>query len=701
MIQAIIRNGKVTAEEVSPPTVEEGKVLIQVSYSAISSGTEVSSVKGSNVNILQKAFKEPEKVIKYLNKIKTVGYEKVLQEVKQVQKFGTATGYSISGEIIEVGKGITKFAVGEKVAAAGGGFAYHAEFVTVPENLVVKINQQANLADCSTVAIGGIALHGVRRASLQLGEVAVVYGVGLIGIITVQLLKLSGVKVVSIDIDDNRLSLAKKAGSDYVINSTAQDPVSIVNNLTGGKGCDAVLFTAATVSSDPLSKSFQMTRRKGKVILVGVSGMEIKREDIYSKEIDFLISTSYGPGRYDKDYEEKGVDYPYGYVRWTENRNMEEYCNLISSKQLDLSLFEYNIFKISEVERAYALLEKGTQRPMLLLLDYNNTSQTKSFVFKTGVRSKTSAINVAFVGTGAFAMSTHLPNLKKMSDKYNIYSIMSRSGHNAKNAAEMFGAAYHTSDYESILNDKNVDLVMICNRHGLHFDYVYQALTAGKNVFVEKPLCTTLGQLKELQKFFDADSTIKPLLTVGYNRRFSPYAESIKEQVSKRINPLMIHYRMNAGYSPAESWIHEDGGRIVGEACHIVDLMNFFTESQIASISYDSINPRTEKYFSHDNKSIILRYTDGSICNIQYFSIGNPTLPKEYMEVHFDGKSIIMDDYKSLKYFGLINQDFVTKKIEKGHAKELEVLAKSINDGTSPIELWDLFQTSFITLSID
>jgi predicted dehydrogenase/threonine dehydrogenase-like Zn-dependent dehydrogenase len=701
MIQAIIRNGKVVPEEVAAPKVEDGQVLIQVSYSAISSGTEVSSVKGSNVNILQKALNEPEKVVKYLNKIKSVGYGKVLQEVKQVQQFGSATGYSLAGEIIAIGKGITRFAVGEKVAAAGGGFAYHAEFVSIPDNLVVKIDQKANMADCSTVAIGGIALHGVRRASLHLGETAVVYGVGLIGLLTVQLLRLSGVKVIAIDIDDKRLSLASKAGADYVLNVKSDEPVSFVNNLTGGRGCDAVLFTAATSSSDPLAKAFQMTRRKGKVILVGVSGMEIKREDIYSKEIDFLVSTSYGPGRYDKDYEEKGVDYPYAYVRWTENRNMEEYCRLVSNKKLDLSIFNYGVFNIKEVEKAYDLLDNGSPKPMLLILDYENTLTKSPTVFKTGSSIKNSSINVAVIGTGAFAMSTHLPNLKKMSDKYNIYSIMSRSGHNAKNAAEMFGAAYHTSDYEYILNDKNVDLVMICNRHGLHFDYVYQALTAGKNVFVEKPLCTTLGQLQELQKYFDADYTVKPLLTVGYNRRFSPYAESIKEQVSKRINPLMIHYRMNAGYSPAESWIHEDGGRIVGEACHIVDLMNFFTESQISSISYDSINPRTEKYFSHDNKSIILRYTDGSICNIQYFSIGNPTLPKEYMEVHFDGKSIIMDDYKSLKYFGLINKDFVTKKIEKGHAKELEVLAKSINDGSSPIELWDLFQTSFITLSID
>jgi len=394
------------------------------------------------------------------------------------------------------------------------------------------------------------------------------------------------------------------------------------------------------------------------------------------------------------------VDYPYAYVRWTENRNMEEYCSLVSNKKLDLSIYNYGVFNIKEVEKAYDLLDKGSPKPMLILLDYNNTSHSNCSVYKTNVRSKTSAINVAIIGTGAFAMSTHLPNLKKMSDKFNIYSIMSRSGYNSKNVAEMYGASYHTSDYEYILNDKNVDLIMICNRHGQHFEYVNKALQADKSVFVEKPLCTSIGELELLQSFYRDKTKSRPLLTVGYNRRFSPYAQCIKEHVSKRINPLMIHYRMNAGYCPAESWIHEDGGRIVGEACHIVDLMNFFTESQISSISYDSINPKTDKFFSHDNKSIILRYEDGSICNIQYFSMGNPSLSKEYMEVHFDGRSMIMDDFRSLKFYGINNKEFCTKKIEKGHLEELCILAKSINEGTMPIELWDIFQTSYITLNL-
>ncbi len=700
MIQAIIRNGKVYPEDVPPPIVEDGKVLIQVYYSCISTGTEIASVKGSNTSILQTAFKQPEKVIKYINKIKTSGLKKVYREVKSVTESGKPTGYSVSGEVIAIGKGVTRFAVGEKVAAAGGGYAYHAEFVVVPENLVIKIPQDADMVEASTVSIGGIALQGVRRANLTLGEYGVVFGVGLIGLITVQLLKLSGVKVIAIDIDDNRLEIAKKAGADFVLNSNSSESIKFIHNLTGGYGCDAVIFTASTNSSEPLSIAFNMLRKKGKFILVGVAALEINREDIYSKEIDFLISTSYGPGRYDKNYEEKNVDYPYAYVRWTENRNMEEYCSLLSKKKIDLKLTNYKIYNILDVKKAYENLNLKGNKELLAILEYskNNYDQSKSFNINSNVKS--SLINVAIIGTGSFAQNVHIPNIKKLKDKYNLYAIMSRSGHNAKNVAEMFGANKFTSDYEEILKDGNVDLILICTRHLLHFDFVYKALSANKNVFVEKPLCTNIEQLRILEKvFFECNSKL-PFITVGYNRRFSLYAQEIKNLVKGRINPLFISYRMNAGYIPQDSWIHEDGGRIVGEACHIVDLMNFFTESKIAAITYDSINPKTEKYSSTDNKCIILRYEDGSICNIQYFAVGSDKLSKEYMEVHFDGISITMDNYQKLDFYGLNKKQIKTKNIEKGHIEELHITAEKISKNELPIELWDLVQTSEITLNI-
>lgn len=701
MIQAIIRNGKVYPEEVPPPIVEEGTVLIQVYYSCISPGTEIASVKGSNTSILQTAFKQPEKVIKYINKIKTNGLQKVYREVKSVTESGKPTGYSVSGEVIAIGKGVTKFAIGEKVAAAGGGYAYHAEFVIVPENLVIKISQDANMPEISTVAIGGIALQGVRRANLTLGEYGVVFGVGLIGILTVQLLKLSGITVIAIDIDDKRLETAKKAGADYILNSNSSDTLNYINNLTGGYGCDAVLFTAGTNSSEPLSLAFNMLRKKGKLILVGVSGMELKRDDIYTKEIDFLISASYGPGRYDKKYEEKNIDYPYAYVRWTENRNMVEYCRLVSKRSVDLAITDYKTFNILDVEKAYEDLNSKGNKELLVILEYNKNTSYENKNINISSNIKSSLINVAIIGTGSFAQNMHIPNIKKLKNEFNLYTVMSRSGHNAKNVAEMFGANNYTSDFEEILNDSHVDLILICNRHGLHFDFVHKAILTNKSVFVEKPLCTTLEQLRVLEKIFFEGSEKLPFITVGYNRRFSPYAKEIKNTVKKRVDPLFINYRMNAGYSQLDSWIHEDGGRIIGEACHIVDLMNYFTESKISAITYDSINPLTANYSSTDNKSIILRYEDGSICSIQYFAVGSDKLTKEYMEVHFDGKSITMDNYQKLDFYGLNKNQFTTKTIEKGHLEELRITAEKINKNELPIELWDLVQTSEITLNIN
>ncbi|KXK06032.1 MAG: oxidoreductase domain-containing protein [Chlorobi bacterium OLB4] len=701
MIQAIIRKGKVLPEEVPLPAVEDGTVLIRVYYSAVSPGTEISSIKGSKTSILKTAIRQPEKVTKYLNKIKTNGLQKIYNEIKSVTDGGMPTGYSVSGEVIAIGKGVTKFAVGEKVAAAGGGFAYHAEFVVVPENLVIKIPIDSDMAEVSTVAIGGIALHGVRRSNLSLGEYGVVFGTGLIGILTVQLLKLSGVKVIAIDIDDNRLEIAKSSGADYTLNSTTQDAVRVVNNLTGGHGCDAVLFTAATDSSEPLSLAFNMIRKKGKLVLVGVSGMDLKREDIYTKEIDFMISSSYGPGRYDKSYEEKNIDYPYPYVRWTENRNMEEYCRLVATGKLNLKPVNYKLFKITEVESAYESLSSGEKKELLVILEYNKDSKYENKKINISSNVKSSLINVAMVGTGSFAQNMHIPNIKKLKDKYNLYAVASRSGQRAKSVSETFGIKIYTSDYEKILNDPYVDLILICNRHGLHFEYAHKALLANKNIFIEKPLCTTTDQLEVLKRIFFNKESRLPFITVGYNRRYSEYALRIKEETMKRIDPLFITYRMNAGYVPKDSWIHEDGGRIIGEACHIVDLMNFLTESKVLTIGYESINPVTENYTSADNKSILLRYEDGSVCNIHYFSNGSKDLSKEYMEVHFDGKSMVMNDYRHIEYSGIPCKPYSTPKIEKGHLEEIKIVADSIAENRLPIQLWDLVQTSEITLSVN
>ena len=711
MKQALVKKGLVIGEEVPAPVVSEGSVLIKVVNSCISTGTEMSGIISSGTPLIKRILKQPEKVAKMLNLARSEGISKVYKKVKGELDAGKPTGYSISGVVIGVGKEAEKFKIGDRVAAAGGGLANHAEYVDVPVNLVVKIPNDLGFKEASTVTLGAIALHGARRADLRLGEFCVVFGTGILGLLTIQILNASGIRVIAIDLDNKRLALAQEYGADRVIDPQQEDPVNIVKNITNGLGADAVIFTATTSSSKPLSQSFNMCRRKGKVVLVGVSGMEINRKDIYSKEIDFLISTSYGPGRYDKSYEEKGIDYPYAYVRWTENRNLSEYLRLLETGSLNIKAIIQKTFSIDEVTAAFNSLKQPDDKPLMVLLDYglpevNLLDQYRDHKRKIEIRTsfvEKDVINVALVGAGSFATNVHLPNLKNLNRQYKIYAISDKNGHTAKAIAEQYQASYATTNIEEILNDQNVDLVLICTRHDSHAEITLKALEKGKHVFVEKPLATSHDELKKIEDFYkNRQIENKPVLMVGFNRRFSPYAIEIKRHTKNRINPLFIHYRMNAGYIPQDHWVHENGGRIVGEACHIIDLMSFFTQSPIASISFESLSPATGHFNSSDNKSIILKYEDGSVATIEYFSVGNRKFPKEYMEVHFDEKTIVLEDYKKLKGFGCNIKEINTTKSRKGHLEELEMLHKALTGQNKkwPIEFQELVQTTQVSIIV-
>lgn len=703
MKQAIIRKGEVFSEELPKPFESDNTVLIEVMYSSISTGTEISSIISSKKGLIKSALEKPEKVIKYLNKIKTSGISKVLKEIKEFNEMGIPTGYSVAGRILAVGKNIKNFSIGEFVAAAGGGYAFHAEFVEVPENLVVKIPQDMNLSYASTVAIGSIALHGVRRAAMQLGEFVVVYGVGLIGLITVQILNRAGIRVIAIDLENKKLDLAKEYGAELTINNNQENVIEKVKSYTGGKGTDAVIFTAATSDSLPLSNSFKMTRKKGKVVLVGVAGLNINREDMYENEIDFIISTSYGPGRYDKEYEEKGKDYPYAYVRWTENRNMVEYCRLVYNNIINLEKLISKIFPIEKVTEAFNFINNTAPKPLLVLLEYSkekNSLDIKSFSHNF-IKSNKLVINVAIIGVGSFAQNIHIPNLLKLKDKFKIRSLVDKKGFEVKELAEKYNVKNYFTDANEVFNDPEVDLVMICTRHNNHGELVIKGLNSNKNVFVEKPLCTSFEELEQIKNFYSSNSNISlPILMVGYNRRFSKYARELKSIVENRINPMIIYYRMNSGFIPLDSWIHDDGGRLVGEACHIVDLMNYFTGAQIHSIFCEKLTPKTNYYSSDDNASITLKYKDGSVCVINYFANGSNELNKEYMEIHFDNKSLILDDYKVSYGYGVKLSGLTSQKSDKGHYNELLEVYNAIQGSKFPIELWDLFQTSEITLNL-
>lgn len=711
MLQAIVKKGKVLTEDIPSPQVSDGLVLIKVVNSCISTGTEMHGVMRSKRNLVQKALEKPDKLLNLFKKVKQSGITFLSSKIKESITSGTAIGYSLSGIIIDIGKGVDNFKIGDSVAAAGGGYAIHAEYVVVPKNLVVKIPKDVNFLEASTVTLGAIAMQGVRRADLQMGEYCVVFGSGLIGQLSIQLLKASGIRITAIDLNGKRLQVAKELGAELTINPNKVSCVNRVESWTGGYGADAVLFTAATQDNEPLSLSFQMCKKKGCVVLVGTSGMLIKRDYMYSKELDLKISTSYGPGRYDPKYEEKGMDYPYAYVRWTENRNMSEYLRLIQSGSVKLNNLTSAVFPIHKVTEAYECLKDPINKPLLVFLDYGQPKKNdieeyqkleKKILLNT-YKSVKNVINVAVVGAGGFVTGMHLPNMKRLSSQFHIYAIMDLIGLKSKNVARQFGAVYATTDYDDLLNDNNVDLVIITTRHDSHASLTLKALQAGKNVFVEKPLATNQEDLNNIKEFFNSIINTKesntPILMVGYNRRFSPYSREIKKHTALRINPLFIHYRMNAGFIPLDSWVHENGGRIVGEACHIIDLMTYFTGSKINSINFESLNPTNEKFSKHDNKSIILRYEDGSICTIEYFAVGNKALPKEFMEVHFDGNTIIMDDYKSLKSYGLKIREIESSSSQKGHFEELKALYNSITGKSEkwPIELWDMIQTTETT----
>jgi len=710
MIQAIVKKGKVIGEEISTPIVSKGSLLIKVVNSCISAGTEISSVTTSGKSIIKRVLDQPANIKKVIDLAISDGIEQAYLKVKGTVEKGKVTGYSISGVIIAVGEGVTDFQVGDSVAAAGAGLANHAEYVDVPQNLVMKTPKGMSFEDASTVALGGIAMQGVRRADLKLGEMCVVVGAGILGLLAVQMLRLSGVRVAVTDFDDRRLEIAKDYGAELVLNPSREDVVNTITNWSDGHGADAVLFTAATGSSEPLSQSFQMCRKKGKVILVGVVGMEIKREDMYVKELDFLISTSYGPGRYDKNYEEKGLDYPYSYVRWTENRNMTEYLRLVHTGMIKLDKLIDANYPIEKVTEAFESLQAPGAKPLMVLLDYGiaDLEQLETYlnhdrkVVLNNNPLQKDIINVALIGAGGFATGMHLPNIAKLSNKYKLHAVMNRTGHKAKSVSEQYKANYATTNYEDILNDKDVDLVLISTRHDSHAELSLKALQAGKNVFVEKPLATNQEDLDSIKAFYESDVKNKPVLFTGFNRRFSKYTTEIKKHTDKRINPMMIRYRMNAGYIPLDHWVHEDGGRMVGEACHIIDLMTSLTNSKIESISVESLTPKTDNYSSSDNKSITLKYADGSVASIEYFANGSKELAKEFMEVHFDGKSIIMDDYKSLKGYGIKLAEIKDEISQKGQYEELEALYETIkgNKKEWPIELWDMVQTTETTFVI-
>ncbi len=707
MKQVLLRQGTAVVEEVPAPMVEPGTLLIAVKNSCISSGTELSGMTMSGEPLWKRALKQPENVKKVLQMVASSGISRTKSMVQGHLSAGVPTGYSAAGEVIAVGEGINEIQIGKRMACAGAQYANHAEIICVPINLCVPIDDAVSFEEASTVTLGAIALQGVRRLQPSLGETFVVFGLGLLGQITGQILRANGCRVIGIDVDPQRIEVAKLLGMDMAVSPDELQSVEQVCRLTHGVGADGVIITAAAPSSQPLSTAFNMCRKKGRVVLVGDVGLDIKRADIYAKELDFLISCSYGPGRYDFRYEELGLDYPVGYVRWTENRNMCEYLHMIAEKKIQLSPLIQKIFPISEAFSAYEFIKNGQPRPFTVLLSYPGHQRILNGPVMIDPRTSKSArpkVGLALVGAGGFAKGMHLPNLQKLKEFYDLQAIVSRNGANAIATAKQFNAKYATTDYTDLFKDQQIDALLIATRHVHHAAMSLQALRAGKHVLVEKPLCLTLSELKLFQQFFDEIGKSSPVLLVGFNRRFSPYLEQIFNIIKERTNPMIINYRMNAGHIPLDHWVHgeQGGGRNIGEACHIYDLFTFLTQSKVTSVVAHAIEPKTEFYAKNDNFIVTLKFADGSIATLIYTALGHKQFPKEKMEIFVDGKVLHLDDYKSLEITGLKVKSKRHQLPQKGQAEELKAFAQTIlKGGDWPIPLWQIFQSSEISFAVE
>jgi len=707
MKQIVIKKGSPLVVDVPAPVAMEGFLLVRLRASCVSPGTEMAGIAASGKSLLQRAMAKPEKVKMALEQMRRDGVAAVWRKTREAMEQEGICGYSAAGVVVDAGPGTNGFACGTRVAVAGAGMANHAELVAVPVNLAVPIPEDVGFDEASSVALGGIAMQGVRRAKISLGERVVVVGCGPLGLLAVQMLRAAGCRVFATDLDERRLEVARRLGAEETSNPTAEDSVKRATHWSAGRGVDAVVVFAATSSSEPVSQAFRMCRRKGRVVLVGVAGGEYRREDMYAKELDFVISTSYGPGRYDEDYELRGRDYPFGYVRWTEKRNMEAYLELIACGSVEVAPLIGVREPIENAPRAYEML-KSPERPLLAVLEYGDvgneeeaTSEQDAPRADWAAPVGSESAGIALVGAGAFVKAMHVPHLRAMADKVTVPWSFSRTGSGARASAALFDGCRTTTAYDEVLGDPAVHAVLIGTRHDTHTDLAVRALEAGKAVFVEKPMCLTPKEFEQVEKAVNSSSA--PFM-VGYNRRFSPFAEIIRRETARRIHPLAIHYTMNAGYLPREHWTQgpEGGGRLLGEACHIIDLFRSLVAHPVRELFCTPLRSANPAAFPTDNFTLTLSYEDGSVATLLYTALGHKGLPKERMEVFFDEKAFVLDDYFKLQGYGTAKAGLDLKQVDKGHAGELEAFHAALASGEQfPIPWEELAETWRVSWQAD
>jgi predicted dehydrogenase/threonine dehydrogenase-like Zn-dependent dehydrogenase len=698
------KTGEIFVEQVPAPQLKAGGVLVQNMVSLISAGTERSSVSTAQASLIGKARSRPDLVRQVMDNFKREGLAATIEKVQNRLDNYKELGYSSAGIVLK--SSCSEFKAGDRVACGGVGYASHAEIIFVPKNLTVLLPDGVNFTEASYTTVAAIAMQGVRQADVRVGERVAVVGLGLIGLITVQLLKASGCLVIGLDVSERNFDLARSLGCD-VCELCDGNSVAKVADFSRSHGADAVVITAATTSTEPVELATLYARKRGKVIIVGAVPMDVPRSPFYEKELDLRISCSYGPGRYDSEYEEHGHDYPIGYVRWTENRNMESILDLVAQRKVDVMSLTTHRFPIERSLEAYELITgklNGSGYLGVVITYPEQIESTESIKRKVERLPALSVPRVApllgFIGAGNHAQSYLLPALKKLGST--LQTVVTSKPVNASSVAKKFKFHAFATEVSEILSDKNIDLVFINTRHDTHGRYVLEAMKADKAVFVEKPLAILPEELDEIIDMYNFASKqgMPPFLMVGYNRRFSPAVQAIRQFMSSVTESLVVTYRVNAGYLPVNSWYQssDQGGRIVGESCHFVDTMQYLTGS--LPISVNAISPMdTAHRYNHDNVSIQLIFANGSVGNITYVANGASSMSKEYLEISGGGRSATMDNFKQVVLYDGRKKNTKSFSGDKGHASEMNALLDGIRQGKPPISFESLVATSRTTFA--
>jgi predicted dehydrogenase/threonine dehydrogenase-like Zn-dependent dehydrogenase len=699
------RRGKIAVTNVPAPKLLPGCVLVRVAASLVSAGTERASCEFASKNLLQKAKARPDLVREVVNKIRRDGVFSAAAAVRGRLDQPNALGYSSAGTVIEVGEGVTDLSVGDRVACAGANYAVHAEFACIPRLLAARIlpDSAVSFEEAAFTTVGAVALHGVRMADVKLGDVVAVIGLGLLGQLTVQILKASGCHVLGMDIAPQRAELALRLGADDV--SISHDGLrDLCLQHSGGHGADAVLITAETASSEPADLAGEVARDRGVVVAVGTIGMNLQRKLYFEKELDFRISRSYGPGRYDSAYEQKGRDYPIGYVRWTETRNMEAFVRLLAEGKVDVKSLVTHRFPIECAEGAYDLITGKVGQPFLgVLITYPeqaNASHEVQFVEKGAALflAGENAVKIGFLGAGTFAMSTRLPGIKRIRG-VELVGVCAANGSHARHAAEKFGFRYCATEEKRLLNDPDINTVVIATRHHLHAAQVLAGLEAGKHIFCEKPLCLSETDLAAIVRAYAISGR---LLMVGFNRRFAPTAIKMRTFLKQIQGPLALHYRVNAGFVARDHWVNDPeqgGGRVLGEVCHFVDFLTFLAGALPIEVQTRSVT--SLETYTDDNVIVSLRFANGSQGTISYLANGDRSYSKERVEVFGGAAVAVLEDFRRLDlvHHGRKKTFRSPFRQDKGHQGEWEAFTAAVSGrGELPISFDEIVSTTLATL---